>query len=135
VIEQTARYRFAVTSPSGVRSIEATPRSIEAEPDQPPVVTLLAPGEPLDVTNLRRVELAYTIEDDFGLASAELVWEGPKDRGRKPIALDTKTSRAQGKLLWDIAELQVPSGGEVRYWIEAKDNDNVGDANVGRSRE
>src|SRR6185436_9612184 len=60
---------------------------------------------------------------------------GPKDRGRKPIALDTKTSRAQGKLLWDIAELQVPSGNEVRYWIEAKDNDAVGAANVGKSRE
>jgi len=29
----------------------------------------------------------------------------------------------------------VQSGGEVRYWIEAKDNDTVGEANVGRSRE
>nr|MBA2545041.1 hypothetical protein [Deltaproteobacteria bacterium] len=135
VIEQSARYRFAVTSPSGVRSIETTPRTIEAEPDQPPTVQLLSPAEPLDVTNLRRVELAYTIEDDFGLTSAELVWEGGKDRGKKVINLDGKTGRLQGKLLWDIAELQVPSGGEVRYWIEAKDNDNVGDANVGRSRE
>jgi hypothetical protein len=135
VIEQSARYRFAITSPSGIRSIEATARSIEAEPDQPPAVQLLAPGEPLDVTNLRRVELAYVIEDDYGLVSAELVWESPKDRGKKPIEIDSRGRRAQGKLLWDIAELQVPSGGEVRYWIEAKDNDNVGEANIGRSRE
>jgi hypothetical protein len=134
VIEQSARYRFAVTSPAGVRSIETVARMIESEPDQPPTVQLLAPAEPLDVTNLRRVELAYTIEDDFGLTSAELVWEGGKDRGKKVINLE-KVSRAQGKLLWDIAEIQVPSGGEVRYWIEARDNRNVGDANVGRSRE
>ncbi|HEY1555671.1 MAG TPA: hypothetical protein VGF94_12625 [Kofleriaceae bacterium] len=135
VIDRAARYRFAVTSPSGGRSIETTPRSIETEPDVAPTVQLVAPGEPLDVANVRRVELAYVIEDDFGLTSAELVWESGKDRGKKPIPLDDPGSRAQGKLVWDIAEVQVPSGGEVRYWIEAKDNDTIGGPNVGRSRE
>jgi hypothetical protein len=140
-LERTARYRFAITSPSGTRSIETTARAIEVEPDQAPVVQLLAPAEPLDVTNLRRVELAYVIEDDFGISAAELVWEAGKDRGRKAISLDGAgggggpPSRAQGKVLWDIAEVQVPSGGQVRYWLEARDNDNVDGANVGRSRE
>jgi hypothetical protein len=150
-IDHTARYRFAITSPAGDRAIETMPRAIDAEPDQAPAVQLMAPAEPLDVSNLRRVELAYVIEDDFGISSAELVWEAGKDRGRKPIALapsDTTTrsdatselatpsrGRVQGKLTWDIAELQVPSGGEVRYWVEAKDGDTVGGPNVGRSRE
>ena len=150
-IDHPARYRFAITSPSGERAIEATPRAIEAEPDQAPAVQLMAPADPLDVTNLRRVELAYVIEDDFGITSAELVWEAGKDKGKKPIAIDATTrlgtapadgplagptrGRLQGKLMWDIAEVQVPSGGEVRYWIEAKDNDTVGGPNVGRSRE
>jgi len=135
-IEKSARYRFAVRSPSGVRSIETTPRSIEAEPDQAPNVQLMAPADTLDVTNLRRVELAYVIEDDFGLSTAELVWEAGKDKGRKPITLEpTIGGRAQGKVLWDIAEVNVPSGGEVRYWIEAKDNDTIGGPNIGRSRE
>ncbi|HSK02164.1 MAG TPA: hypothetical protein VK932_13020, partial [Kofleriaceae bacterium] len=139
-LERTARYRFAITSPSGTRSIETTSRAIEVEPDQAPAVQLLAPAEPLDVTNLRRVELAYVIEDDFGISAAELVWEAGKDRGRKAITLEGAggggpASRAQGKVLWDIAEVQVPSGGQVRYWLEAKDNDNVDGANVGRSRE
>ncbi|MEO7732334.1 MAG: hypothetical protein ABIY55_15295, partial [Kofleriaceae bacterium] len=59
-----------------------------------------------------------------------------KEHGRKAITLDATTQgRAQGKVLWDIAEVQVPSGGEVRYWIQAKDNDSVAGANVGRSRE
>ncbi|MGE3548091.1 MAG: hypothetical protein AB7L28_29480, partial [Kofleriaceae bacterium] len=136
-IDKSARYRFAVRSPSGVRSIETTPRSIEAEPDRAPEVQLMAPADTLDVTNLRRVELAYVIEDDFGLGAAELVWESGKDRGKKPIDLGsaTATGRAQGKVVWDIAEVQVPSGGEVRYWIEASDNDNIGGPNIGRSRE
>ncbi len=135
VIDASAKYRFAVTSTAGTRQIEATPRTIEAEPDQAPAVNLMTPGDPLDVTNLRRVELAYVIEDDFGVTSAELVWESGKDRGRKPIQIDEVTQRVQGKLMWDIAELQVPSGGDVRYWVEAKDNDSIGGPNVGRSRE
>ncbi|MBL0212695.1 MAG: hypothetical protein IPQ07_02310 [Myxococcales bacterium] len=135
-IDKSTHYRFAVRAPSGVRSIETTPRSIEAEPDQAPAVQLLAPADTLDVTNLRRVELAYVIEDDFGLTSAELVWEAGKDKGKKPLTLEGGAGgRAQGKVLWDIAEIMVPSGGEVRYWIEAKDNDTVGGANVGKSRE
>jgi hypothetical protein len=134
-IEASSRYRVAVVTPTGEREIEQTPRAIEAEPDQPPAVQLMAPADVLDVANLRRIELAYVIEDDFGVTSAELVWEGGKDRGRKAIALDSAQGRVQGKLMWDIADVQVPSGGNVRYWIEAKDNDNIGGPNVGKSRE
>jgi len=146
-IDHSSRYRFEITQPSGERAIETTPRTIEAEPDQAPAVQLMAPADPLDVTNLRRVELAYVIEDDFGITSAELVWEAGKDKGKKPIAIGETESRGkptstalprgrlQGKLTWDIAEVQVPSGGEVRYWIEAKDNDSIGGPNIGRSRE
>ena len=133
-IDHSARYRFEVTSPTGGKSIETTPRALDAELDSAPTVQLMAPGDPLDVANMKSVELAYVIEDDFGLSSAELVWESGKDRGKKPIPL-ASGGRATGKLMWDIGELQIQSGGEVRYWIEAKDNDNVGGPNVGRSRE
>ncbi|MCX5747527.1 MAG: hypothetical protein NT062_34110, partial [Proteobacteria bacterium] len=132
-IEHTTKYRFVVTTPDEGRSVEATPRTIELEPDQPPVVQLIVPSEPLDVTNLRRVELAYVLEDDFGLVTAELVWESGKDRGKKPLTIGAPgVTRAQVKELWDIAE--VPSGGEVRYWVEAKDNQ-IPTPNVGKSRE
>ncbi len=140
-IDHSARYRFAVVDPSGNRSIEATPRAIEAEIDQAPAVQLMAPGDPLDVSNLKSVELAYVIEDDFAVTSAELVWEAAggsgRDRGRKPISIGqpSDSPRAQGKLTWDIAEVQVQSGGEVRYWVEAKDNDTVSGPNLGKSRE
>jgi hypothetical protein len=133
-IESSSRYRVAVVMPTGERKIEQAPRAIEAEPDQPPTVQLMAPADVLDVANLRRVELAYVIEDDFAVTTAELVWEGGKDRGRKAIPLDAQ-GRVQGKLMWDIADVQVPSGGAVRYWIEAKDNDNVTGPNIGKSRE
>ncbi|MBL9012849.1 MAG: hypothetical protein JNL83_01665 [Myxococcales bacterium] len=139
VIDKSTRYRFAVVGPAGSRAIETTPRSIDAEPDQAPNVQLMAPADELDVTNLRRVELAFVIEDDFGLTTAELVWEAGRDKGKKPIPLEggaaMGSGRAQGKLLWDIAEIVVPSGGEVRYWVEAKDNNSVGGGSIGKSRE
>jgi hypothetical protein len=135
-IAKSTTYRFAVRSPQGTRSVETTPRAIEAELDHAPQVQLMAPADELDVTNLRRVELAYVIEDDFGVVSAELVWEGGKDKGKKAIQLEAMPGgRVQGKVLWDIAEISVPSGGEVRYWMESKDNDNVGGPNIGKSRE
>jgi hypothetical protein len=133
-IDKSTTYRFAVRSPTGGRAIETTPRAIEAEPDQTPVVQLLAPAESLDVTNLRRVELAYTIEDDYGVVSAELIWESGKDHGKKAIQFEPG-ARTSGKILWDIAEISVPSGGEVRYWLEAKDNDNIRGPNIGKSKE
>ncbi|MGH2899736.1 MAG: hypothetical protein ACRDMZ_13770, partial [Solirubrobacteraceae bacterium] len=55
-------------------------------------------------------------------------------RSEPAIAVGPR-GRLQGKLTWDIAEVQVPSGGEVRYWIEARDNDTIGGPNIGRSRE
>ena len=77
VIGTSQRYRFALIGHAGQKSIETVARTIEAEPDQSPMVQLMVPADPLDVTNLRRVELAYVIEDDFGVVSAELSALGP----------------------------------------------------------
>ncbi len=86
-IDHAARYRFAVTSPAGTRSIEATPRTIEAEPDQAPTVQLMAPADPLDVSNLQprraRVRDRGRLRRHVGRAR---VGAG-KDHGQKPIAL------------------------------------------------
>lgn len=141
-IDRTSRYRFATTSPTG-RAIEAITRTIDAEIDRAPTVTLAAPDAPLEIANVKSVEIGYSIDDDFAVTSAELVWETgavpgrPSDRGRKPLLPgppQSGSSRLQGKLVWDLAEVNVASGGDVTYWIEAKDNDSVTGPNVGKSR-
>jgi Domain of unknown function (DUF4175) len=137
-----ARYRFQLEDAMHKKVIEATPHQVELEADQAPQVQLFAPGEQLDVTDMKRVELAYVIEDDFGVTSAELVWEAGGDTGRKTIALGagpvaapaTPTTRVQGKIVWDLAEVPLPPGAEVAYHLEAKDNDVVRGPNLGRSR-
>ena len=97
---------------------------------------LYAPADELDVTAMKRVELAYVIEDDFGVASAELVWETGRERGRRPVPITAPgaSGRAQGKLVWDLAEVPLPPGAEITYHLEAKDTDSVRGPNVGVSR-
>ncbi len=154
VVKQSGRYRFAVLDDHRRRTIEASPRTIELEVDRAPTAQLIAPADVLDVSNLRQIELAYVLEDDYGITSIDLMWMSGRETGKKVVPLGiiaaapnpsnsangtpapTKTeSRITGKLLWDMAELPLPAGAEVRYWLEVKDNDNVNGPNLGRSKE
>jgi len=129
-----AHYRFRVEDGLHGRQIEATPHQIELEADQAPAVQLYAPADELDVTDMKRIELAYVIEDDYGVAKAELVWNAGGESGRRPVPLPAPTTRAQGRMIWDLAEVPLPPGAEVAYHLEARDNDNVRGPNIGRSR-
>jgi hypothetical protein len=134
-VDSEARYRFQIQDKAGRRRVEATPHVIEIEPDRVPEVELIAPADELDVTNLKRVELAYVIEDDFGIAKAELVWQTGKDSSRRPLPMTGEPgTRAQGKFVWDMAEMTLPPGAEVSYHLEVTDNDAVRGPNVGRSK-
>lgn len=135
-IARSGRYRFAITDPMGRRTIEASARSIEAQADLAPTVQLIAPADTLDVSNLRQIELAFVTEDDFGITAADLAWESGADHGKKAVPLTAPSAtRAQGKILWDMSEISLPPGADVRYWLEVRDNDDVAGPNVGRSRE
>lgn len=135
-VMRSGRYRFAITDPMGRRTIEASARSIDALADAAPTVQLIAPAETLDVSNLRQIELAFVTEDDYGITAADLTWESGADHGKKSIPLpEAGATRAQGKILWDMSEISLPPGADVRYWLEVRDNDDVAGPNVGRSRE
>ncbi len=136
VVAGPARYRFQIEGPRGQRTVEAIAHAIEIEPDVAPTIALYAPGDDLDVTNMKRIELAYVAEDDFGVAKVELVWEIAGKSERKTwAALAEAPGRAQGKVVWDLAEVALPAGALVTYHLEATDNDSVDGPNVGRSRE
>ncbi|MBP9085890.1 MAG: DUF4175 family protein [Kofleriaceae bacterium] len=154
IVKKSGRYRFAVVDDHRRRTIEASPRTIELEVDRAPTAQLIAPADVLDVSNLRQVELAYVLEDDYGITSIELMWISGRESGKKVVPMGpaiptpnvansalsptpaTKSeSRITGKLLWDMAELPLPAGAEVRYWLEVKDNDNINGPNLGRSKE
>lgn len=129
------RYRFLLVDPGGRRSLESRTRLIELEVDQAPAVELHAPADELDVSGLKRIELAYLASDDHGLRQVDLVWEGDAGEGRKALLRGaTRQKTAQEKVVWDLAEVGVRPGTEVTYWIEVTDNDDVRGPNKGESR-
>jgi len=118
------------------RVAEPEAHRIELDPDRPPRVDLYAPADPLEVAGTRRVELAWSVDDDFGLGPIDLVWKaGDEPEKRRTIETPQAGSRAaQGKIEWDLGELDLKPGVRVAYHLEAKDNDTVPRPNVGRSK-
>lgn len=138
VLEVTgaAHYRFQIETPKRRRMIEALTHTVEVEPDRAPTIELYAPADELDVTHMKRIELAYVAEDDLGVAKVELVWEvGGKTERRLWTALPDGPGRSQGKMVWDLAEVALPPGAQVSYHLEVSDTDTIDGPNVGRSRD
>ncbi len=139
-VTQPGGYRFAIKPPSGRPVREADLHRIEVEPDRPPRVDLAAPADDLEVAGPKKIELAWSADDDFGLASIELVWRAATSDGgkggeqRKPLRTIDGQRSASGRLEWDLAELDLTPGVRVAYHVEARDNDDVSGPNVGSSR-
>ncbi|MBL9102225.1 MAG: hypothetical protein JNL82_14770 [Myxococcales bacterium] len=99
---------------------------LELEPDDPPEVELApqprSQGEPSERDS---IELRFKARDDFGLAQATLVFEGPEG---EEIRLDAgpPPSRArtwQHRYTWDLSSVPLAERRELTYWIEVRDND------------
>jgi hypothetical protein len=135
LVSEAITYRFLVESPGGARQVEADGHAIEIEADRAPQVELHTPADELDVSNRKRVELAYIATDDFGVTKVELVWTLGGETHRLPLPLTEPGRRsAQSKYLWDLSEIELPGGSQVPYHVEVSDNDDIGGPNVGRSR-
>lgn len=143
---------------------ESSGHRIDIETDHPPRIDLFAPQSELEVTGARRIELAYSAEDDFGIGEVDLVYKvGNTPERRKHLRqvnadgkpqltinsngkVDGKSSRLPvatagaprslaAKIEWDLAELDLSPGSRVTYYMEARDLDTISGPNVGRSRE
>jgi hypothetical protein len=134
VLERAMVYRFELRGERGRPLVELDPHRMEIEIDRPPRVELVAPADDLEVSDRKRIELAYAVDDDYGLSELTLVWQSPGGReGRKKIGIRPGRT-AQGKLMWDLTEVALEPGERVAYHLEAKDNDEVSGPNLGVSR-
>ena len=134
-VSEPTTYRFLVESPGGAKQVEATGHRVEIEPDKPPEVELHTPGDQIDVSNRKRIEIAYITTDDFGIETIELVWEaGGNTRRLKLPHVEPGRRSAESKYLWDLSEVDIPAGTRVPYWLEVTDNKTVDGPNVGKSR-
>ncbi|MBA3550090.1 MAG: hypothetical protein H0T76_26725, partial [Nannocystis sp.] len=99
---------------------------LELEPDDPPEVELAPlPRSQGDPSERDSIELRFKARDDFGLAQATLVFEGP---AQQEIRLDAGPpppgARSwQHRYTWDLSSVPLGDRHELSYWIEVRDND------------
>ena len=105
LVNGPARYRFQLETAQKHRKVEMGAHAIELEPDAIPTIELYAPADELDVTHMKRI-----------------------------VTLPDAPGRAQGKLVWDLAEMTLPPGAEVSYHLEVVDNDTIDGPHRGLSR-
>ncbi len=95
-VQQADLYYFVIdrTPHDSVR--ESAGHRIDIEADHPPRIDLFAPAAELEVTGTRRIELAYSAEDDFGLGEIDLVYRiGGTPERRKHLRPDARADAAK----------------------------------------
>ncbi|MEZ4430182.1 MAG: hypothetical protein R3A51_21075, partial [Nannocystaceae bacterium] len=137
---------WIVATGAGGRGEASLPFPIELEPDRPPEVELLPlPQSRRAPSELESVDLRFRARDDFGLATATLVFERPPASadGRDHEDMSSETPHEAGELVrleigapprgrrrtwnhrytWDLSTIAIEERTELVYWIEVRDND------------
>ena len=148
---ENGSWTVEATSANGTPVADRSTRTITVEEDRAPEVTIVWPVEQVtEVNELEDVTVTWGAEDDYGLKSAELVWENhpPVDvkkpapkKGGKPVSGKIALAsfphefplRHGDQYKWSLASLSLEPGGYVEYYVEATDNDTVSGPKKGRS--
>jgi len=120
-IRADGAYRVALTDVDGLENPGDTEYFIRMLNDRPPDVRVMRPGGDKQVTPLEEVEIEARAEDDFGVASLELVFQTP---GQKDTVVPFPTNRAvsaSGRHLIQLESLGVRPGDFVTYHARARD--------------
>jgi hypothetical protein len=128
LVQKDGRYHFALTTRGGDKLEERQRHPVRAIPDAFPEVSLLAPTSDVELRDDRNVPLAFAAKDDFGVAEVDLVVEIPGEKEPKRLKVGggpAPEQRVEGVYTWSVAELGLKPGAEVRFFLEATDNDTV----------
>jgi len=110
----------------GALALQAGPRRAFGLADRAPEVELMPlPRGQREVSDTDQVDVRFVARDDFGLVSAELVYQLPDGTTHRipttPSSDQPRTWRE--RMTWDIRQIPVKERSEVLYWIEVRDND------------
>ena len=134
-LSESASYRFWLQPLLGRAVREQQSHRLEAEPDRAPRAEIHGPADRLELAAPRPIEVGFAADDDYGLASVELVYrvdEGPEHRQLLKDPLGARG--AEGRTVWDPSNLPLSTGSRIAYHVEARDRDEVSGAKVGSSR-
>jgi len=127
-------YHVNLTDDEGTPSADPVEYTLRIIPDAFPAVTILAPGENLDVTDTAAIGLLVKITDDYGFRGLHLAYKLVQSRYASParqfstISLPLPphgTTEAVVPYRWPIASLHLVPEDVVSYYVEVFDNDAV----------
>lgn len=101
------------------------PARLDVEVDAPPELELLPlPADQREPTEIESVDLRFRARDDFGLATATLVYELPDGTVSRLPAGDGAGRRSwQHRYTWDLGSVPIERRSEITYYLEIRDND------------
>lgn len=128
-----------------LRSANPPRYEIRGVADLEPVVSIFAPASDLRVTSLAEITIEGDARDDLGLQKVELVYEVPSLSASGQATLEQRSvalgpdkaspTEQSIQTTWNLAELALPAGSQIRFWLQATDayNLNGSQGQVGRS--
>lgn len=133
IVDKAGLYHFAFLDGEAI-DVAGPDLPVRVEADQAPAVRLLAPVTELEIDpDAQQVALKYEVADDYGLSALELVYQSAgQAEVRVPLTHDDGRTTS-GDYRWDLGALKLSPGQRVKYFIEAKDNDEVSGHKAGRS--
>lgn len=134
--EESARMELKARV-GGAWVTDAEPRELSVENDAAPVVELVTPLADQQAELDQHVPFVFRARDDHGLDGIDLVVQlGPNRERRLRIAsfaAERTTRRNEGSTDVVPAAFGARPGQTIAVWLEARDRDSFGGANVGRS--
>jgi hypothetical protein len=121
-IEGDGSYRVALTDQDGLKSAGDTEYFIRTLDDRPPDVRILRPASDKHVTALEEVLIEARADDDYGIASFDLVFQTPGGPERVvPLRAARGGLTATGVHTLFMENLGVHPGDFVTYYARARD--------------
>lgn len=121
-------YSFELTTRGGERLQDGLRHPIRATLDESPSIVMDSPPGDVELKDDRAVDILWHSKDDFGVAEVALVveQENAQEPARVVLPANGGDSKArEGVYRWSVAELNIKPGDEVRFHLEAVDNDTI----------
>ena len=148
-VKESAPFWFELHDTEGFRNREAIRYDVRAVRGRGPARRRsTSRRNDRDVPAEATVPLVFTVDDDYGIQSARLIYKVATGRlgadpGRRAPALGRRRATAEARpgqaqevrYEWDLAPLKLAPGSIITFHAEARDFDNLKGPNLGKSRE
>ena len=116
-------YRIELLDRDGLASSDDSEYFIRVMEDRPPEVRILRPSADQSITPLQEVPIEARAEDDYGIASLELVYSvgGGTERAVPLATIAGGETQRTGAYLLAAEELNVNPGDVITYYARARD--------------